>query len=299
MTLQQMKYFITAAESGSISEAAKRLYTAQSGISNAIKEIETYYGVSVFRRDSKGVWLTKAGEELLIEFKAVLNRLEYLEEKYARKQYSCQGFSVSAQHHICGIDSFQQMVQQMRDQPCRFGFHECRTSEVLDRVERGFDDIGLIFFGEESKGQMMQELRNRGMIFNHISYKRAHVYIDKTHPLAGKKEIRTEEFLDYPFITYDRTIDANPVYTEMIVPYFQVKKMIAVSDRAAAYSLLRSCQGFLVGSGYHSLDPAYQDILPIPISHGLKLEVGWIVRNKYTLPETAEQFIDLLLNNEI
>ena len=35
MTLQQIRYFISVAESGSISEAAKRLFTAQSSISSA------------------------------------------------------------------------------------------------------------------------------------------------------------------------------------------------------------------------------------------------------------------------
>ena len=44
MTLQQIRYFISVAESGSISEAAKRLFTAQSSISSAIKEIENTYG---------------------------------------------------------------------------------------------------------------------------------------------------------------------------------------------------------------------------------------------------------------
>ena len=69
MTLQQMRYFIGAAESGSISEAAKRSFTAQSSISGAIKEVENTYGITAFVRDSKGVRLTRSGEELLIEFK--------------------------------------------------------------------------------------------------------------------------------------------------------------------------------------------------------------------------------------
>lgn len=48
MTLQQIKYFINVAESGSISEAAKRLFTAQSSISSAVKEIENTYGITAF-----------------------------------------------------------------------------------------------------------------------------------------------------------------------------------------------------------------------------------------------------------
>lgn len=298
MTLQQMRYFIMVAESGSISEAAKRLYAAQSSVSSAIKEIESFYGVAAFLRDSKGVWLTKEGEELLIEFKGVLNRLDYLEEKYTGKHYSHQGFSVSAQHHICGIDSFISVVNRMTDQEYKFGFHECKTSEVLERVEKGMDDLGIIFFAEQSKGQMVQELRNRGLIFNHISYKKAHVYISRNHPLAAEKEIHMEQLVKYPFITYDRTADANPAYTEVTVPHFRFSKMIAVSDRAAAYSLLRQSEGFVVGSGYHSSDECYNDILTLPVYHGARLEVGWIVKNKFILTETAEQFVDLLLNVE-
>ena len=82
MTLQQIRYFISVAESGSISEAAKRLFTAQSSISSAIKEVENTYDITAFIRESTGVRLTRSGEELLIEFKGILSRLDYLDEKY-------------------------------------------------------------------------------------------------------------------------------------------------------------------------------------------------------------------------
>ena len=75
MTLQQIRYFISVAESGSISEAAKRLFTAQSSISSAIKEIENTYDITAFIRESTGVRLTRSGEELLIEFKGILSVL--------------------------------------------------------------------------------------------------------------------------------------------------------------------------------------------------------------------------------
>ena len=80
MTLQQMRYFIGAAESGSISEAAKRSFTAQSSISGAIKEVENTYGITAFVRDSKGVRLTRSGEELLIEADSVVCALGYRSE---------------------------------------------------------------------------------------------------------------------------------------------------------------------------------------------------------------------------
>ena len=42
LDLKQLKYFITCAETGSISEAAKLLYTTQPSVSKAIKALEWY-----------------------------------------------------------------------------------------------------------------------------------------------------------------------------------------------------------------------------------------------------------------
>ena len=40
MTLLQLKYIVVIAETGSISEAAKKLYIAQPSLSLAVKELE-------------------------------------------------------------------------------------------------------------------------------------------------------------------------------------------------------------------------------------------------------------------
>lgn len=40
MTLQHLKYILTVAEKGSISEAARELHISQPNLSNAIKEVE-------------------------------------------------------------------------------------------------------------------------------------------------------------------------------------------------------------------------------------------------------------------
>ena len=55
MTLQQIRYFIAVAECGSISAAAKKLFISQSSISEAIKEIESTYGITAFNRHSRGI----------------------------------------------------------------------------------------------------------------------------------------------------------------------------------------------------------------------------------------------------
>lgn len=53
MTVQQLKYILTTAETGSITEAAKQLFISQPSLSNAIKDTENEVGISIFVRGRK------------------------------------------------------------------------------------------------------------------------------------------------------------------------------------------------------------------------------------------------------
>ena len=65
MTFQHLKYLLTVAEKGSITEAAKGLFISQPSLSNAIKEVEKEIGFSIFTRSRTGIALTKEGMEFL------------------------------------------------------------------------------------------------------------------------------------------------------------------------------------------------------------------------------------------
>lgn len=61
MTLRHLKIFVCVCKENSITLAAKKLYISQPAVSNAIKELETYYGTPLFDRISKKIYLTEAG----------------------------------------------------------------------------------------------------------------------------------------------------------------------------------------------------------------------------------------------
>ena len=61
MTLQQLKYVIAIADSGSVNAASKRLYVSQPSLSSAVKDLEEEVGFEVFRRSNRGVIITAQG----------------------------------------------------------------------------------------------------------------------------------------------------------------------------------------------------------------------------------------------
>ena len=65
MTLQQLKYAITVAESGTITEAATRLYISQPSLTNAIHELEKEMNITIFNRTNRGIVISKEGEDFL------------------------------------------------------------------------------------------------------------------------------------------------------------------------------------------------------------------------------------------
>ena len=65
MTFKQLQYISTIAETGNITEAAKRLFIAQPSLTAAVHELEKEYGLTIFRRGNKGVELTPEGDEFL------------------------------------------------------------------------------------------------------------------------------------------------------------------------------------------------------------------------------------------
>lgn len=64
MTLRHLKIFLTVCEEGSMTAAAKKLHMTQPPVSQAISELEDYYGVKLFERFGRKIYLTKEGERL-------------------------------------------------------------------------------------------------------------------------------------------------------------------------------------------------------------------------------------------
>jgi len=83
MDTRQLRYFLAAADAGSISRAADRCRVAQPSISQQIKRLEDRLGVALFDRLARGVALTDAGHALLPRARQLIADLEDIESAVA------------------------------------------------------------------------------------------------------------------------------------------------------------------------------------------------------------------------
>ena len=76
LSLDQLRVFIAAVETGSFSAAGRKLRRAQSLVSQTVANLEAQLNVQLFDRAKKYPQLTGAGQALLVEAKAVLDSMD-------------------------------------------------------------------------------------------------------------------------------------------------------------------------------------------------------------------------------
>ncbi|MGO4258386.1 LysR family transcriptional regulator [Marmoricola sp. RAF53] len=80
MNIQQLRYVVATAETGSMTAAAASLYVAQPALSRAVRQLERELEVTLFTRAGRGVALTPAGERFAGRARRVLRSIDALRD---------------------------------------------------------------------------------------------------------------------------------------------------------------------------------------------------------------------------
>lgn len=109
VNLTRLQYFIEVARCGSFSTAAERLYTSQPNLSKQIAAMERETGLQLFRRTTRSVTLTSAGQYLYDQLQTVPTQIESALRQAAR-------LSRTDQRHICiGVLEGQEVNPRLRE----------------------------------------------------------------------------------------------------------------------------------------------------------------------------------------
>ena len=76
MNLQQLRYLVATAETGTMTAAASQLHVAQPALSRAMKSLETELDVQIFEPAGRGVRLTSTGQEIVAAARIALDDID-------------------------------------------------------------------------------------------------------------------------------------------------------------------------------------------------------------------------------
>ena len=148
MTLQQLRYVTTVAETGTMSEAARRLFVSQPGLTKAIRELEQEMGIIIFDRTNKGIEVSKDGAIFLGYARQVLEQASLLEERYKLQAGGKKEFSVSTQHYSFAVNAFVDLIKEFGGDNYDFSLRETQTYEIIDDVAKMRSEIGILYLND-------------------------------------------------------------------------------------------------------------------------------------------------------
>src|SRR5688572_13880929 len=193
MTLQQLRYFLAAAENGSFSAAAEALLMAQPSLSDQIRRLEAELGVPLFARAGRRLELTEAGRMLRPHAERTLAAAEEAVESVKEVRTLTGGTASfgtfgSAHHYLLGA-----LVQDFRRRypDVRVRVVGQNSAEVADAIREGRLEAGLIALPIDDRGL---EVRT--------SFREENQYVSSSPPRVSKAKT-IEESAAAPPIPHD------------------------------------------------------------------------------------------------
>ena len=205
LDLKQLKYFIVCAETGSVSEAAKLLYTTQPSVSKAIKALEEEMGIVLFERMPRGIALTAKGREAYRYACRIINDSRILEEMSHGNMAKYLRISLNPSSWF--TNQFVEFYKENYDKDYHFEIYTAGVRTVMERVRDYLSDIGFVYVMEQQKKEFQYELAKNKLVFTVMQESTATFYPGKLNTLyqeAADREkahnVNMEEMKNFRFI---------------------------------------------------------------------------------------------------
>ena len=294
MTLQQLKYAITVAQTGTITEAAEKLYISQPSLTNAIHELEKEMNIEIFTRTNKGIIVSKDGEDFLGYARQVLEQAEVLEDKYKGGGGGKKKFCISTQHYSFAVNAFVDLIKKYGQDEYDFSIRETQTYEIIEDVAKMNSELGIIFMDDFNDVVLNKILKSNDLEFHQLYSARPHVFISRRHPLAGKQIITNEQLEAYPYLSYEQGEHNSFYFSEEIFSTYERKKNIRGRDRATLFNLLIGINGYTVCSGIIDKKLNGKDIIAVPLADEKDMRIGYITHRKGMISRLGNTYIEAL-----
>lgn len=234
MRLEQLEYFLAAAEHGSFSAAANALLMAQPSMSEQIRRLEAELGVPLFIRAGRGVELTDAGRLLVPHAERVLAEAQEAIESVREVRTLVSGtvafgFFGGAHHSLLTglIARFRAKYPDVRVRAIGQN-----SAEVADAVRDGALEAGLVILPIEDRGLEVRPALSEELFYMTAESDRA------------REPMTIERLSEAPLILYDaRWAAQDPTRVQLreraqvagvrIEPLIEVEYMTAAFDLAA------------------------------------------------------------------
>lgn len=285
MTLRNMRIFLAVADFGSMSEAAKQLDIAQPSVSGTIAEIEDQYGVRLFERLGRKLYITQTGKQLEEYSRHILSMFDSMEQelKNAKETIALQiGATLTVGTCVmCGL------LQEFRKR-CPGAVpqvHVYNTKRIEQMLLRSELDVAIVEGQIESK-----ELKTQVIMYDPLVL----IASAEQNPFDGRDCVRRRDLCEVPFVMREAGSGTRALL-EHAMGDLTIQESWTCSNSEAILNAVESGFGCAVISYRLARERLAQGrIVQIPVEDAQFRRAFSLVwhKNKY-MSEPMEQFFQL------
>lgn len=228
MTIRHLRIFAAVYEQQNMTAAAKQLFMTQPSVSQAIKELEKYYGVLLFERLSHKLYTTESGEKLYQYATHIIKLFDEAEDSL-KENAACKKLAIGANYTVGSalihiyIRRFSQLYP---DADIRV--HINKASNLMEMLRS--NELDLALMEENSETDLKQEV---------FCDDRIVVVAAPGHPLFAKKTVAASDIVNEHLLLRERGAGVRNLFESRmnqiglsIQPYWESTSTTALINAA-------------------------------------------------------------------
>lgn len=193
MEIRVLQYFLAIAREESISKAAEYLHLSQPTLSRQIKDLEDELGTLLFERGTRKITLTEDGLLLRKRAEEIISLVDKTQAEIISEKTALNGDIYIGCGETEGMSMIAKAIRivQSHHPDITFHFHSGNAYDILERLEKGLIDFGIII-GEQDLSQ-----------YQHIQLPikdTQGVLMRKDSPLASRDNLTIKDLVGLPLI---------------------------------------------------------------------------------------------------
>ena len=240
MNILHMKYAVEVAKAGSLNKASDELLIAPPNLSRSVKELEADLGIMIFDRSSKGMTLTKRGEEFVHYAKQILEQIEQVEQTFKEAKPEKLQFSISVPRASYIADAFVEFSRNIGNEPVEVYYKETNPYRAIKNILELDYKLGIVRYASCYDKYYTEMFEEKGLSYELVVQFHYVLIMSKDSPLASKEDIRFADLK--PFIEIAHADPFVPSLPLSIVKKEElpdnIERRIFVFERGTQFDLL-------------------------------------------------------------
>ncbi|WP_434614256.1 LysR family transcriptional regulator [Arthrobacter sp. A5] len=291
-SLRQLEYLIAAAETGSVTAAAARLYLSQSAVSTALSDLEEALDVQVFIRHPRGLTLTNVGQQVLTDARRLVAGMEDLRNSARESSESLSGkLAVGCYSTLAPILLPRVIADFTKNHPdVDLNFVEGSHTRLEEQLRDGSLDLAILYEYDFGQRHIAKDLA-----LNVVVSTPPYVILPERHELASRENLALADLAPQPLILFDL-----PPGGDYFLSFFGAENLTPnVRFRTTSFEMVRALVarglGYSILSQRTNINMSYEGLAFVtrPLTGTFPgLNAGAVHLNGVRLTRRAVAFID-------